>query len=276
MLFVPASNARALEKARALPCDAVILDLEDSVSPEAKPAARAAAVQALRAGFGDRATVLRCNGLETPWGEQDLQAAAAAGPDAVLAPKVRTAADVAAYGSALAEAPDRTRLWIMVETAAAALSLQTVVAAAGPSRLGGLALGLNDLSLETRWRLGADRAAAQPVLTQTVLAARAHGLIALDGVFNRVDDDAGFEAECRQAAAFGFDGKTLIHPRQIEPCNRAFSPSTEELAWARAVVEAFAAPQAAGLGAIRLQGRMIERLHLEDAVRLLGLARSGT
>jgi citrate lyase subunit beta/citryl-CoA lyase len=268
LLFVPASNARALEKAGQLPCDGVILDLEDSVAPEAKPAAREAAVQALGQGFGGRTAVLRCNGLDAAWGAEDAAAAVRAGPDAVLVPKVRSAEDVLAWDRALQDAPARTRLWVMIETAQGVLNLASIAEASGRTRLGGLVLGLNDLMLE----LGArQRSGLQPVLLQTILAARAHGLLAFDSVFNAFEDEAGLVAECRRAADLGFDGKTLIHPRQIEACNRAFSPSPEEAAWARKVVEAFAAPEAAGKGAIRLDGRMVERLHLKQAERTLGL-----
>ena len=270
VLFVPASNPRAVEKAGGLACDAVILDLEDSVAPEMKLAARDAALAAAAEGFGDREVVVRCNGLDTPWGRDDLAAAALVGPDAVLAPKARSAADVAALEEALSGAPERTRLWVMIESAEAVLNLKEI--AAGSGRLGALVLGPNDLSLNMRLPAVAGRPALVPILSQLAVAARAHGLAALDGVYSAFEDDAGFAAECRQAADFGFDGKTLIHPRQIEPCNRAFSPSPDEVAWAEAVVAAFAAPDAQGKGAIRLQGRMVERLHLVEAERTLRLA----
>ena len=273
VLFVPASNARAIEKARGLACDGVILDLEDSVAPEMKAAARDAAVAAVAEGFGGRETAIRCNGLDTPWGLDDLAAAARAGPDAVLAPKVRSAGDVAGLDAALASAPPGTRLWAMIETAQAVLNLKEIAAWAPAGRLGALVLGPNDLAADLRLPSAAGRAAMAPILSQLAVAARAFGLTVLDGAFNAFEDDAGFEAECWQAAAFGFDGKTLIHPRQIEACNRAFSPSPEDVAWAEAVVAAFAAPEAEGRGAIRLDGRMIERLHLAQAQRTLRLAR---
>ncbi len=273
VLFMPAANSRAIEKARTLPCDAVVLDLEDAVAPEAKAAAREAAAQAIKAGFGGREVILRCNGLDTEWGEDDLKAAAAAGPDGVLLPKVRSADDITAGERRLAAAPDHTRLWAMIETAQGVLNLEQIARSSYPTRLAGLVLGPNDLSAELRLRPAPGRAALQPILTAMVVAARAHGLVALGGAFNDFQDAAGFEAECRQDADFGFDGKTLIHPAQIEAANRIFSPSEEDLAWARAVVEAFAGPEAAGKGAIRLQGRMIERLHLADAQRVLRSAR---
>ena len=271
MLYVPASNARAVDKARTLGCDAVILDLEDSVAPEAKAEARAAMVAAVRTGFDGREVIVRCNGLDTPWGETDLKAAAKAGADAVLAPKIRTPADVAEVDRLFAR--DGGQVWAMIETAAAVLNLREIADASRTTRLAGLVLGANDLSTELRCRLEAGRRPLQPILIQMVAAARAYGLVALDGTHNDLDDLAGFEAECRQGREFGFDGKTLVHPNQIEACNRLYSPSPDEVAWARAVIAAFAAPDAEGKGAIRLQGRMVERLHLKDAERVVALAR---
>jgi len=276
VLFVPASNPRALEKARGLPWDAVVLDLEDSVAPEMKAEARAAAVQALSAAFGGREVAVRCNGLDTPWGADDLAALARGGagaaPDAVLAPKISGADDLAAYDRALAAAPASTRLWAMIETARGVLDLKEIAAASASTRLAALVLGPNDLSLDLRLRPAPGRAALVPILSALVVAARAHGLSALDGAYNDFENAAGFEAECRQGRDFGFDGKTLIHPTQIAAANRAFSPSADEIAWARAVVAAFAAPEAEGKGAIRLGGRMIERLHLVEAERTLRFA----
>ena len=266
LLYVPASNARAIEKARTLACDGVILDLEDSVAPEAKAAARDAAVQAVGSGFGDREVVVRCNGLDTAWGETDLQAVAAARPDAVLAPKVSSAAEVRAYDRALGGA---TRLWIMIETARAVLNLREIAETAADTRLAALVLGPNDLSMELGLKGPIARAGLKTTLFQMNVAARAHGIVALAGVHNAIDDPAGFEAECAEEAGLGLAGKTLIHPSQIEPANRAFSPSAEEIAWARAVITAFAAPEAEGQGAIRLDGRMVERLHLAQAQRML-------
>jgi citrate lyase subunit beta/citryl-CoA lyase len=269
VLYLPASNARALAKARELPCDAVVLDLEDSVAPEAKDAARAAAVEAMRSGFGRREMVVRCNGLDTPWGSGDLAALAEAAPDAVLAPKVSSAAEVRAYDRALGGS---TRLWIMIETARALLNLREIVETAASTRLEILVLGPNDLSTELGLKGPGRQTALRTALFQINVAARAHGLLAIAGVFNEIDDLAGFEAECTEEAGLGIQGKTLIHPSQIEPANRAFSPSAEEIAWARAVVAAFVRPEASGLGAIRLEGRMVERLHLKEAERVLALA----
>ncbi len=272
LLYMPASNARAIEKARGLDCDGVILDLEDSVAPEAKLQARANAVAAVAAGFGGREIAVRCNGLDTVWGVQDLRAIAEAGPGVVLAPKVSSAAEVHAYDRALAEAPQHTRLWIMVETARGVLALPQIVETAGSTRLAGMVQGPNDLGAELRLKGPVARAGIRTVLLQMTVAARAHGLLAFGGTFNAIDDAAGFAAECAEEAGLGLDGKTLIHPSQIEAANAAFSPSDEEIAWARAVVAAFAAPEAAGKGAIRLEGKMIERLHLKAAQRTLALA----
>ena len=272
LLYMPASNSRAMQKAHDLPCDGVILDLEDSVAPEAKPAAREAAVAAARAGFGGRAVAIRCNGLDTPWGAADLKAAAVAAPDAVLAPKVSSPAEVHAYDARLAGANPETRLWIMVETARAVASIEAIAETAGGTRLAGLVIGPNDLALDLRLRAGHARAALRPILVRVAVAARAHGLLVFGGVFNALEDDEGLKAECDEEAGYGFDGKTLVHPRQIDIANAAFSPSPDELAWARAVVAAFDAPDAAGRGAIRLDGRMVERLHLDAAKRTLALA----
>jgi len=269
---MPASNARAIEKARTLDCDVIILDLEDAVAPEAKPMARAQAVEAVKAGgFGRRELVIRCNGLDTPWGAEDLAAAAEAGPGAVLVPKVSGPGDIAAYDAAIAHAPAHTRLWAMIETCAAVLDLKAI-ASARQGRQDAWALGLNDLSKEMGARQTADRAPMQAVLTLSVAAARAYGLTILDSVCNDLEDAAGFDWVCRQGADLGFDGKTLIHPGQIETCNRVFSPDPAEVAWARAVIAAFADPANAGRGALRVDNRLAERLHLVQAEKLVTLA----
>ena len=271
-LYMPASNARAIEKARGLDCDVIILDLEDAVAPEAKPAARAQAMEAVKAGgFGRRELVIRCNGLDTPWGAEDLAAAAEAGPDAILVPKVSGPADIAVYDAAIAHAPAHTRLWAMIETCAAVLDLKAI-ASARQGRLEAWALGLNDLSKEMGARQTADRAPMQAVLTLSVAAARAYGLTILDSVCNDLEDAAGFDWVCRQGSDLGFDGKTLIHPGQIETCNRVFSPDPAEVAWARAVIMAFADPANAGRGALRVDNRLAERLHLTQAETLVALA----
>jgi citrate lyase subunit beta/citryl-CoA lyase len=262
-----------VEKAKTLPCDVVILDLEDAVAPEMKPEARAAACAAVKAGgFGRREVVIRVNGLATPWGEDDLAAAAQAGPDAVLVPKIGGAADVAAYDAALAKAPAATRLWAMIETCEATFALKPIAAAAGASRLAAFTMGLNDLAKEMRARQTPDRAQFVPFMAMAVAAARAHGLAILDGVHNEIDDLALLETTCRQAADMGFDGRSLIHPTHLEICNRAFAPPAAEVAWAGAVVRAFADPANQGRGALRVEGRLAERLHLAEAERLLALA----
>ena len=273
VLYMPASNARAIEKAKGLACDVVILDLEDAVAPEAKPEARAQAVAAVRAGgFGGREVAIRCNALSTPWGAEDLKAAAEAGPDAVLVPKVAGPADIAAYDAALAGAPATTELWAMIETCAAVFALEPIAAMRGQSRLGAFCLGLNDLAKEMGCRQTPGREPFQAVLTLAVAAGRAHGLTLLDSVFNEIDDLAALETACRQGADFGFDGKTIIHPSHIEACNRVFGPDPAEVAWARAVITAFAAPENAGKGALRVEGRLAERLHLAQAEGLVARA----
>lgn len=271
-LYIPASNARAIEKARSLPCDCLIFDLEDAVAESAKDSARAALVAALaEGGFGARELIVRINGLDTPWGADDVAALSEAGADALLLPKIGIATDIREADAALEDAPQRLALWVMIETCSAVLDLAPIAALAADTRLAGLVLGLNDLAKEMRAPLLAERVPFLPVLTQAVLAARANGLIVLDGVWTALDDLDGLASECVQGAAFGFDGKTLIHPNQIAPCNRAFSPSEEALAQARAIVMAFADPANQGKGALRVEGRMVEALHLEEARRLLAI-----
>ena len=274
VLYVPASNERAMASASSLPCDAVILDLEDSVAADAKPQARERAAAAVwERRFPGREVVVRINGADTPWCEHDLAAAVKAGANAVLAPKVGSAEDVERWDRRLGALGSQTRLWAMIETCSGVLDVRAIAKAGRTTRLETLVVGTNDLALEMRLRPSADRAPLQPFLAQIVASARESGLTALDGVYNPLDDLTGFEAECRQGAAFGFDGKTLVHPSQIDACNRIFSPSRDDVTWAEAIVAAFAAPEAEGKGAIRLQGRMVERLHLLAAERLLRLAR---
>lgn len=272
-LYMPASNAKAVEKARSLDADVIILDLEDAVAPEMKPAAREAAVAAVKAGgFGPREVVIRVNGIDTPWGADDLAAAAEAGPDAVLVPKVNDAADVRLYDQHLGAAPPRTRLWTMIETAKAAFYLWEIAEARHGTRLSTWVMGVNDFAKEMRARQTPDRAPFLPLLTLSVAAARAHGLTILDGVHNDIEDLAALEAVCVQGVDFGFDGKTLIHPKHLEICNRVFSPSPEDVAWSHAVIAAFNAPENAGKGALRVDGKMAERLHLAQAERLVAVA----
>ncbi len=270
-LYMPASNPRAVEKARSLACDVVILDLEDAVLPDAKAGAREAAVAAVRAGgFGRREVLIRVNALSTPWGEADLAAAAAAGPDGVLAPKIMGPADIAAYDRALAAAPTHTRLWAMIETPQAILALDAI--AGSPSRLAALCMGTNDLAKEMGARQTPGREPFWAAMSLTVTAARAHGLSVLDGVHNEIDDLAALEAVCRQGVEFGFDGKSLIHPSHLAICNAAFSPAPEEVAHARAVIAAFDDPENAGKGALRVGGRLTELLHRDQAVSLVAIA----
>lgn len=272
-LFLPASNARAIEKARTLPADAVILDLEDAVAPDMKDSARDAAVEALgEGGFGKRTTMLRVNGLETPWGLADLAAAVPLPIDAVLVPKVNGPEDIRLLNAELTDAPPSLGLWVMIETCLAVGQLQAIADSAQGTRLKGFVVGTNDLALELRARPGRDRAVLLPYLALAVAAARSRGLSVLDGVCNDFTDLEHFRAEAEQGLAMGFDGKTLIHPAQVAPCNEVFSPSAEEIARARAVADAFAQPENAGKGAIRLDGRMVERLHLKEAERVLAIA----
>ncbi len=275
VLYLPGSNARALDKARTLPCDAVVLDLEDSVAPDAKESARDMVVAALTAGgFGRREVVVRVNALSTPWGEADLEALARVAPDAVLVPKITDAGDLARYDQRLADAPAPTRLWAMIETCRCLFHLDAIAGLAAGTRLAAFVLGANDLAKEMRAELGPDRAPIQAALTLIVAAARAHGLAVLDAVFNALEDASGLETECRQGRAFGFDGKTLIHPSQIDAANRVFSPSAEQLAWAQGVVDAFADPANTGRGVLRVQGQMTELLHLAQAQRTLAVAQA--
>ena len=267
VLYLPASNARAIEKARTLDCDVAVLDLEDAVAPEAKADARDAAVAAVRGGgFGPRLGV-RINGLDTEWGLDDLAAMKAAGATLVVAPKVETPEAVHALSAGLGKG---CALWAMIETPRALMALADIATADGA--LDGLMLGVNDLAKALGTGASADREPFKPWLAMLVAAARANGLLAIDGVFNRIDDADGLAAEALQGRLYGFDGKSLIHPSQIAGANAAFSPSDAEIAQARAVVAAFAAPDAEGQGAIRVDGAMVERLHLEQAKALLARA----
>jgi citrate lyase subunit beta / citryl-CoA lyase len=274
-LYMPASNSRAIEKARSLPCDVVILDLEDAVAPEAKAEARANAVAAVRAGgFGQRELVIRVNALGTPWGEADLAAAAASGADAILAPKVGDAETVGRYHAAMADAPADMGFWAMVETSRAIFRLDAI-AEAMAARPGAFVLGTNDLAKEMGAKLSVERTPFLGMMALAVAAARGHGLAILDGVYNAFEDEDGLARQCAEAKAYGFSGKTLIHPRQIEPTNRGFSPDAAEIAWARAAIAGFAAPESAGKGAIRIGGEMVERLHLDQARAILAMAGPG-
>jgi citrate lyase subunit beta/citryl-CoA lyase len=278
---MPGSNTRMVEKARNLPADVVIFDLEDAVAPDAKNAAReqvCAAVQ--QGGYGPREVVIRINTLETVWGESDLAAAAAAVPDAILIPKVSTPEALVAIGTRLRrmKAPERTRVWAMIETPLAILDIKAIAGAAHDvdTRLACFVMGTNDLAKETRASLSPGRAAMLPWLMMAVAAARANGIDILDGVYNALSDDAGLRAECDQGRDCGFDGKTLIHPNQIAAANEIFAPSVADIERARFIVAAFDLPENAGRGAISMDGRMVERLHAEMARRILDLAEAIT
>jgi citrate lyase subunit beta/citryl-CoA lyase len=270
---MPGANARALEKAKEIPADALILDLEDSVAPDAKADARErVAAAAAGGGYGHREVTIRVNAPGTPWHEDDLRAAAAAGPDAVVVPKVDSAATVHAVEAALeaAGAPEHTAIWAMLETPVAILDARAV-AAASP-RLTVLVMGTNDLAKELRAEHVPGREPLLTGLTLALLAARAAGKAALDGVYNDVHDLTGFEAETLQGRRLGFDGKTLIHPRQVEPCNRIFAPAAEEVDRAERIIAAFEEATSQGRGVATVDGRMIENLHVAEARRVLALA----
>ena len=270
VLYMPSSNERALEKAKTLPVDALILDLEDAVAPDAKEVARENACAAARSGqYGPREMTIRVNGIGTRWHQEDLRAASAAGPDAIVVPKVGSAQEVRQLVAAMeaAGAPARTKLWAMVETPMAMLHCEEIAAAS--ERLTVLVMGTNDLAKELHAEHVPGR---QPLLTGLslcLLAARATGTVILDGVYNDVKDAEGFEAECLQGRQLGFDGKTLIHPGQVEACNAAFAPSAAAVEDARAVLAAWRA--GGGAGVVTHQGRMIENLHVETAERVLSV-----
>ncbi len=277
LLYVPGSNSRAMEKAETLACDGLILDLEDSVAPAKKAEARVRACEAAASGrFPGRETVIRINPLGSEFHADDVITAAAAEPDAILLPKVESAADVARIETALAEAfsTRRTALWLMIETPRGMLEIGQLCAAvrAAGTRTTVLVMGLNDLAKDTRVPLLPGRTAMLPWLSQAVLAARAYGFEILDGVFNGLGDAKGFAAECRQGRELGLDGKTLIHPSQIDVANAAFGPTREEMVEAQAIVLAFTRPENAAAGVIQLEGKMVERLHLAQAERTLAVA----
>ena len=274
-LYMPASNARALEKARTLTADMLILDLEDSVAPEAKAAAREQAVAAAQSGgYGGREVVIRINGLDTPWGTDDAAAAISAAPDGILVPKISTPDDVRRATSLLAGSSERARLWLMMETPLAILNARDIAALARDplSRLAGFVMGTNDLAKETRAELDADRTAALYWLSAAITAARAYGLDVLDGVYNNFRDLDGFRRECEAGRRLGMDGKTLIHPDQLAIANEVFAPSPAEVAWARKIIAAFELPENKGKGAITLEGRMVELLHADTARRTVAIA----
>jgi citrate lyase subunit beta/citryl-CoA lyase len=276
-LYMPGSNARAVEKAKTLPADVVIFDLEDAVAPESKAQARDGVCAAVRAGgYGSRELVIRINGLTTAWAEDDLAAAAAAMPDAILIPKVSSPDDLLKVGVCLQAlgAPETVRVWAMIETPLAILDAKAIAAVAHNeiSRLSCFVMGTNDLAKETRARLSAGRKPMMPWLMTALAAARAYSIDILDGVYNDLSDEEGFLVECIEGRDCGFDGKTVIHPNQIAAANEIFAPSAQEVESARAIVAAFCGSSNAGKGAINLGGRMVERLHADMAQRTLALA----
>jgi citrate lyase subunit beta / citryl-CoA lyase len=276
LLYMPGSNARAMEKARELPADGVILDLEDAVAPDAKAKARELIIAALKqGGFGRREVIVRINGFDTPWWQDDL-AVAAANPDAILVPKVSGPEALREVAKHLVgvRAEARVGIWAMMETPLAMLNARDIAAVArdAGSRLAGFVIGTNDLAKDTRARLLPGRAPMLPWLMTCIAAARAYGIDIVDGVYNELGNAEGFAAECRQARDLGFDGKTLIHPQQIAPCNEAFSPTADEVAWARKVIGAFELPENASKGVIQVDGRMVERLHADMAQRTVAIA----
>ena len=275
VLYMPGSNARAMEKARDIPADALILDLEDAVAPDAKDEARTQVIAAVNAGgYGKREIVIRVNGLDTPWGLADIKAAVAAKPDAILVPKINSAEDVLRADKALSDAgaPASFQLWCMIETPLAILNIQAIAAKASSTRMSVWVMGTNDIAKELRAAHTADRVPMLASLGLSIIAARAYGLVALDGVYNDIKNEEGFAAICEQGRDMGFDGKTLIHPSQVLPCNKIFSPDAETVAFARLTIDAFKLPENAGKGVLKVEGRMVEILHAEIAKRTVAIA----
>ena len=277
VLYMPGSNARALDKAKTLSADGVIFDLEDSVAPEAKEAARQQVVDAVKmGGFGAREVFIRINGVDTPWHADDLSAAAHAAPDVILVPKVSSSDTLELIGRRMLDmgTNHKTRVWAMIETPLAVFNILEIAAAARDSetRLAGFVMGTNDLAKDTRARLVPGRTPMLAWLSMCVAAARIHGIDILDGVYNDIGNADGFAKECAQGVELGFDGKTLIHPSQIEPCNKAFSPSPTDVEQAHKMIAAFDQPENKGKGVVSIDGRMVERLHADMARRTVAIA----
>lgn len=277
LLFMPGSNPRALEKARTVAADGIILDLEDAVAPDAKGTAREAIAQTLAAGgFGKREVIIRINALDSPWWIDDVTMAGKAKPDGILVPKISSVEDLSAVADRLSDinADMSIKVWAMIETARAILHVEELAAASRDSenRLAGFVFGPNDIARETRIRMMPGRAAMLPMIIPSVLAARLHGLDILDGPYSNFSDTQGFIEEAEQGRDIGFDGKTLIHPSQIEACNKVFTPPAEEVAQARRIIAAFEQPDNARRGAIQLDGKMVERLHADMAKRTIAIA----
>jgi citrate lyase subunit beta/citryl-CoA lyase len=277
LLFMPGSNARALEKARNLPADGIILDLEDSVAPDAKALARDQIAQAIaEKAFGKRELLIRVNALDSPWWMDDVAMAGKAAPDGILVPKISSVQDLNAIADRLSgiNADTSIKVWVMIETARGVLHAEEIAAASRDSetRLAGFVFGPNDISRETRIKMQPGRAAMIPMITHCILAARAHGIEILDGPYSDFSNTDGFALECAQARDLGFDGKTLIHPGQIVTCNAIFTPPADEVAHARKIIAAFERPENASRGAIQLDGQMVERLHADMARRTIAIA----
>ncbi len=273
VLYMPGSNARALDKARTLAADGLIFDLEDAVAPDAKETARRQVCEALAAGgYGRREILVRVNGLGTPWGHADVAAAATSGGHAVLVPKVESADAVRQVEQIMkaAGAPDDMAIWCMMETPRGILKAEEI-AQASP-RLGGFVMGTSDLAKDMHAAHTRDRLPMLTGLGLCLLAARAYGLAIVDGVHLDLADDEGFEHSCRQGLELGFDGKTLIHPKTIETANRVFAPTEAEIAWSRKIIDAHAAAAAEGKGVVVVDGKLVENLHVENARRIVALA----
>lgn len=275
VLYMPGANERALEKAKTLPADSLILDLEDAVAPEAKVEARDRVCNVVKAGgYGPRELIIRVNGQDTEWGKADLKAAVHAQPDAILAPKVTSGDDIHWLNEAMSEAgaSEQLALWVMIETPLSILNIKEIAAAGKTTRLAGFVMGSNDLIKDFRAEPMPGRENLAACYTLAIAAARAYDLMVFDGVFNDIANAEGFAAECRQSKAFGFDGKTLIHPSQVEPCNAIFAPPEDAVKQARDVIAAFADPANAGKGVLKVNGKMTELLHLAQARRLVAVA----
>ena len=277
-LYMPGSNARALEKAKTLPADALIFDLEDAVSPDQKELAReqvvAATKQAVSGAYGARQIMVRSNALDTDWGEADLRAAAAAAPNIILLPKVNRGADIIDALQVMESAGlhNRTSIWAMMETPLSILHAEEI--AASSPRLGGFVLGTSDLVKDIHGRHTRERLPVMSSLNICVLAARAYHLTVLDGVYLDLGDESGYNASCNQGLELGFDGKTLIHPKQIEAANKTFAPSASELEFAQRIINAHAEAEAEGRGIVLVDGKLIEKLHVQDAHRIIALAKA--
>lgn len=277
VLYMPGSNARALDKAKEIPADALILDLEDAVAPDAKEEARAQVCAAVKGGgYGKREIIIRVNGLDTPWGRDDIKAAAAVAPHAILVPKINSAADVERAEEVLSDAGAKPglQLWCMIETPLATLNIQSIAQKAREpgSRMSVWVMGTNDIAKELRVAHTPDRVPMLASLGLALIAARAYGLVILDGVYNDIKNEEGFAAICEQGRDMGFDGKTLIHPSQVGPCNTIFSPDPETVAFARKTIEAFELPENKGKGVLKVDGKMVEILHAEIAKRTVAIA----